>query len=220
MVSVLNIVSVAGVWAHLPLVGGPQIHGFDGGFSRRPQPRKESARTTSSCLTVPRTLGGWCHARLRKGDADWRFRGGIFSWHSSALPQFERRGTDGVTAMKGSKGKRGRGGIDSMWNILLITTWLCTAHIALALLAASLYFLPQPLAVGTLASLVALVLLPVRRPFPRWGIAIARAITYAAMDYFPMSLEWEDQQSFVEASVRASHPSSGVSPTECCPSPS
>ena len=104
--------------------------------------------------------------------------------------------------MKGSKGKRGRGGIDSMWNILLITTWLCTAHIALALLAASLYFLPQPLAVGTLASLVALVLLPVRRPFPRWGIAIARAITYAAMDYFPMSLEWEDQPSFVEASVK------------------
>lgn len=33
----MNIVSVAGVWAHLPLVGGPQIHGFDGGFGRRPQ---------------------------------------------------------------------------------------------------------------------------------------------------------------------------------------
>ena len=69
-------------------------------------------------------------------------------------------------------------------------------------MAASLYFLPHPLAVGTLASLIALVFLPVRRPFPRWGIAIARAITYAALDYFPMSLEWEDQQSFVEASVK------------------
>ena len=163
-------------------------------------------------------LGGWCHARLRKGDADWRFWVGYF------LAQFGLRSLKGAgrtgspATMKGSKGKRGRGGIDSWRNIADNGVWLCTAHITLALLAASLYFLPpatprrwaprQPRR-ARVAS--------VRRPFPRWGIAIARAITYAAMDYFPMSLEWEDQPSFVEASVKGVPSIIGCEPTECLP---
>ena len=115
-------------------------------------------------------------------------------------------------AMSTSKGKRRDGGVDSIWNVMMISTWLCIAHIALAMLAVSLFFLPHPFAVGTLAILVALAVLPVRRPFPRWGIAIARAITYGALDYFPMSLEWEDQASFVDAAVKGTPSIIGCEP--------
>lgn len=137
----------------------------------------------------------------------------IFSELDAGIfPTKKRARHDRVMAMSTSKGKRRDGGVDSIWNVMMISTWLCIAHVALAMLAVSLFFLPHPIAVGTLAILVALAVLPVRRPFPRWGIAIARAITYGALDYFPMSLEWEDQASFVDAAVKGTPSIIGCEP--------
>ena len=136
----------------------------------------------------------------------------IFSELDAIFPTKKRARHDRVMAMSTSKGKRRDGGVDSIWNVMMISTWLCIAHVALAMLAVSLFFLPHPIAVGTLAILVALAVLPVRRPFPRWGIAIARAITYGALDYFPMSLEWEDQASFVDAAVKGTPSIIGCEP--------
>ena len=100
----------------------------------------------------------------------------IFSELDAGIfPTKKRARHDRVMAMSTSKGKRRDGGVDSIWNVMMISTWLCIAHVSLAMLAVSLFFLPHPVAVGTLAILVALAVLPVRRPFPRWGIAIARA---------------------------------------------
>ena len=137
----------------------------------------------------------------------------IFSELDAGIFSTKKRARhDRVMAMSTSKGKRRDGGVDSIWNVMMISTWLCIAHVALAMLAVSLFFLPHPIAVGTLAILVALAVLPVRRPFPRWGIAIARAITYGALDYFPMSLEWEDQASFVDAAVKGTPSIIGCEP--------
>ena len=205
-------VSCRSVRAYLPLVSCSQVHGFDVVYRGRPQLIVRETHVRHRHVTpCPGPTGGWCDSREcgKRDEAPDIFseldRTGIFTTKKRARH-------DRVMAMSTSKGKRRDGGVDSIWNVMMISTWLCIAHIALAMLAVSLFFLPHPVAVGTLAILVALAVLPVRRPFPRWGIAIARAITYGALDYFPMSLEWEDQASFVDAAVKGTPSIIGCEP--------
>jgi 1-acyl-sn-glycerol-3-phosphate acyltransferase len=54
-------------------------------------------------------------------------------------------------------------------------------------------------AVAVLCVWVALAVLPNKPPFPRWGLAVARAICQAAQSYFPLSLEFEDEAGYLAA---------------------
>lgn len=104
-----------------------------------------------------------------------------------------------------------------MYNHLMIFTWLGVIHVVLAVAAAALYALPHPAAVAVVAMLVALSLTPVREPYPRWGMAIAAAITKAAVEYFPQSLEFEDEAGFLDAAKKGTPSVIGLEPHSVLP---
>ena len=108
----------------------------------------------------------------------------------------------------------------SLWRHLMMCVWLGHLHVAVAVFALAVYKLPHPLAVAVLAAYVTATLAPNRPPYPRWGIAIARAITNAAMGCFPCTMEWEDEPGYLAAAARVVHTSSAWNHTRCYPSPS
>ena len=105
----------------------------------------------------------------------------------------------------------------SLWRHLMMCVWLGHLHVAVAVFALAVYKLPHPLAVAVLAAYVTATLAPNRPPYPRWGIAIARAITNAAMGYFPCTMEWEDEPGYLAAAARGRPHVLGLEPHSVLP---
>lgn len=108
-------------------------------------------------------------------------------------------------------------GVGSFFNHLMMFTWLGIIHLVLAIAGVACFFLPHPLAVATLATLVALCFTPNKAPYPRWGMAIAGAITKAAVRYFPLSMEFEDEAGYLAAAEKGTPTVIGLEPHSVLP---
>ena len=129
-------------------------------------------------------------------------------------------GNDGTTAADvtdDNDNKKKMRGVGSFYNHLMIFVWLGIIHVVLAVVGVAVFFLPNPAAVATLATLVALCFAPNKAPYPKWGMAIAAAITKAAIHYFPLSLEWEDEAGYLAAAEKGTPTVIGLEPHSVLP---
>lgn len=108
-------------------------------------------------------------------------------------------------------------GSGSLYNHLMMFAWLGVVHAVVALVAVACYFLPHPVATCAIALVALAALTPVTTPHPAWGLAIARAITKAAVRYFPLTMEWEDERAYLDAAAKGVPAVIGLEPHSVLP---
>lgn len=115
------------------------------------------------------------------------------------------------------RGFRARTGDGSLWNHLMVSIWLGHVHVAVVVFAVACWFVPHPAALAVLATYVLAAVAPNEPPYPRWGMAIARAVTIAATRYFPATMEWEDEAGYLAAAARGTPHVIGLEPHSVLP---